>query len=355
MILALTALAAIFFTMAAHAYVPLYSPSEIAVDDGGNVYTIMNMDSLAGEGIFVFAANGTEINAIRRPGCTDIAIDSHGIVYVLNILQKRVERLEKNGTFSVVWGEDKPDHFINYFTTDRDDNLLVSDFNYSQTEIKATEGWILKISPQGRVLDVIESSPAVQLNKTFRMSAGSNGTIYLTDFGRSFSAIYPDGNRSTISHTGPDNGTFNQVATVEAGEDGYLYVGETSDGRVRKLTADGTLVAKWDGCGPERFVTPSSIVPCRDGRVYVSDMRNQRIVWFDSTRYRFGENATDNLAGKGVLWDNVIAGDNDTIVLQKAMNESEAPRGTPGFGIVTVFASLGFAGMALYLTGKKKD
>jgi sugar lactone lactonase YvrE len=347
LILALTALAIAFFAIQTHAYSPRYSPSEIAVDDDGNIYTIMNVDSLTGEGVFVYATNGTELTSIRRPGCTDVAIDSRGIVYVLNIGQKRVERMEKNGTFSVVWREDDPDRFISYFTTDGDGNLLVSDYNYSSATVRITDGYILKITPDGRVADVIESNPTYQLNLTFKMAVGGNGTIYLSNFSRSFTAIYPDGNWSTIIHTNPDNGTFGQVAEVSAGDDGYLYVGIMSNGSVRKLTTDGTLVARWDGCGPEPFASPVSIVAKRDGRVYVCDMQNQRIVWFDSTRYQFGDNATENLAGRGVLWDSVIAGDNYTIALDQLTQPAWGPMGTPGFDVTIALAGLGLAGAFL--------
>jgi hypothetical protein len=354
LVLALTALAVIFLTTAAQAYVPQYSPTEIALDNDGNVYTIMFIDSVTGEGLFAYAANGTEIISIRRPGCGDVAIDSHGIVYVTNLPQRRVERLEKNGTFSVVWREDNPDRFINYFAIDRDDNILVSDFNYSQAEIKVTDGWILKISPQGKVLETIGSSPAVSLIKPFRMSAGDNGSIYLTNFSRYFSVIYPDGNGSTIIPTGNENDMFNQVTTVEDGCDGYLYIGEMTNGSVQKLAEDGTLVAKWEGCGPERFLSPTSIVACRDGRVYVSDMRNQRIVWFDSTRYSFGKNMTDNIAGKGVLWDNIIAGDNNTNSFQYQEQESGGKAWTPGFGVGIAMAGIFLAGAVLCLSRIRK-
>jgi hypothetical protein len=143
--------------------------------------------------------------------------------------------------------------------------------------------------------------------------------------------------------------------TVEAGNDGYLYVGEASHGRVQKLTADGTLVARWNGCGPERFITPSSIVADRNGRVYVSDMQNQRIVWFDSNRYRFGENATENLAGKGVLWDNVIAGDSYTTAHQNEGHNSGDLQTTPGFAAVITLIGLGLAGAVLCLGRSRKD
>jgi sugar lactone lactonase YvrE len=205
----------------------------------------------------------------------------------------------------------------------------------------------MKISPQGRVMDVIEGSPAVQLNKTFKMTAGINGTIYLTELNRSIMAIYPDGNRSTITCTSPDNDSFGQVIDVEAGDDGYLYVGEMSEGRVRKLTTDGTLVARWDGCGSERFNTPVSIVPCRDGRIYVSDTLNQRIVWFDSNKYSFGNDTTVNLAGKGVLWDSVIAGDNYTVAHQDGLYAGGTSQGTPGFSLAIALAGLFFAGAVL--------
>ena len=113
-----------------------------------------------GEGIFVYAANGTELKSYLRPRIGDVAIDSRGRVYVVNLPQRRVERLENNGSFSVVWTEDRPDHFINYLAMDREDNILLSDYNYSNAEVKITEGRILKISPEGEVAGVIESDPA---------------------------------------------------------------------------------------------------------------------------------------------------------------------------------------------------
>jgi sugar lactone lactonase YvrE len=353
LLLLLTAMAAALFALPAQAYVPRYTPSEIAVDASGNVYTIMSGECVVGEGIFLYAANGTELKSYLRPRISDVAIDSRGQVYIVYLQQKRVERLEKNGSFSVIWREDNPDHFINYFAIDRDDNILLSDFNYSNAEMKITEGWILKISPEGQVTDIIESDPALALDKIFQLSASDNGTIYLTDLGRSFSAIYPDGSRSTITHTNPDNGTFYPVGTVVAGEDGYIYVGEMSEGRIQKLTADGTVVTRWEGCGPDRFITPAGIAVDHNGRVYVSDIQAGRVVWFDSNRYRFGEDMAENVAGKGVLWDNVIAG-----ASYNKTNQSVDPGAGsligPVLDVFIILAGLGLAGAYLYLSRVRK-
>ena len=352
--LTLAALAAALLAASTYADVPRYSPSEIAVDNSGNVYVIMSGGSAAGEGLFIYAPDGTTLKSYLKPGCSDVAIDSQGIVYVTDLPHKQVERLEKNGSFSVVWQETDPDHFINYFAIDRDDDILLSDFNYSNAEVRVTDGWILKISPEGRVTNVIHGDSAAPLDKIFRLSASDNGTIYLTNFDHYFSAIYPDGSRSMINLTGPGNGTFNHVADIEAGQDGYLYVGETFDGRVRKLTPNGTLVATWDGCGPDRFITPSSIVAGRDGRVYVSDVQDQRIVWFDGTRYRYGDNVTENMAGKGVLWDDVIAG-NNTPTSQNTNSISGGTKGTPGFAFAGALVSLCLTVGLLCRGRKSKD
>jgi hypothetical protein len=350
--LLLTALAVLLFASPALASVPVYSPGEIAVDASGNVYVTMGTGCSAGEGIFVYGANGTELKSYLRPRIGDVAIDSLGRVYITDLQQRRVERLEKNGSFSVVWTEDRPDHFINYFAIDGKDNILLSDYNYSNAEVKITEGWILKISPAGEVTEVIESDPVIALDRFFRLSASDNGTIYLADQNSSIHAIYPDGNRSTIIHKGHDNGTFGPAGIVEAGEDGYIYLGERSVARIQKLTADCTMVAEWEGCGPDRFITLSSIFVDRNGRVYVADLPNERVVWFDSNRYRFGDNLADNMAGKGVLWDNVIAGASYNTTHNSHDTDAGSPTG-PGLDVVIILAVLGIVGAFLYLRRKR--
>ena len=355
LILALAALAIVFLVTSVNAYTPRYSPSEIAVDAAGNVYTIMDIGCFAGEGIFVYGPDGSEIKSISRPGCSDIVIDGNGTVYVSCLPEKRLERLVKDDIFSIVWQEQAPGRFINYIAAGPDNNILVSNYNYSAQEVRVTEGCILKITPEGKIAGIINSSPEIPLEKYYRMTVSSNGTIYLTNFTRCISVIYPDGNRSLITHTSPDNGTFSQVQTVEIGADGYLYIGETSNGRVRKLATNGTLIAQWDGCGPDRFVSPVSIAATRDGRVYVSDMMNQRIVWFDGNRYYFGMNASDNMAGKGVLWDSVISGDNYTAMWQIIYNETAPGNSIPGFDAPVGLAGLSIACLLLVIGRIRKD
>jgi hypothetical protein len=116
-----------------------------------------------------------------------------------------------------------------------------------------------------------------------------------------------------------------------------------------KLAPNGTLVAVWNGCGPDRFISPMSIVADQSGRVYVSDPWNQRIVWFDGNRYKFGNAMSENIAGKGVLWGNIVAGDNYSVAHGDDDYSIQRPLGSPGFDGTVALTGLCFAGAILFL------
>ncbi len=336
-------------------YVPMYVPQEIAIGDSGNLYIIQGQGSLINEGIYVYTPDGRKINSFlahERGEYGDITADGAGNVYVYGAADQCVYRLEKNGSFSTVWHEDLLNHSIARIGAGLDGNLYVSDFNYTQG---VTDVRILKISPDGTVSGITNGSLSMPFSSPMKVSASANGTMYLAGYTRSLRVIYPDGGRNVIIHTTPDNDTFNMVADVVVGRDGYLYVGEHSNGRVEKLTMDGTLVAQWYGCGPDRFTVAYSLAVDNAGRVYVSDRDNQRVVWFDSNKYQFDRYTTENIADRGVLWDNVIAGDNYTTANQYMKSEALAQQETPGFTGIIACVCIGLACLALCLRKGGRD
>jgi hypothetical protein len=170
--------------------------------------------------------------------------------------------------------------------------------------------------------------------------------------------ISPDGNVSTIGKTGESNGVFNGIACIAVGQDGYIYTTEMNQGginRVRKLSPDGTTVMLWDGCGWDRFVGPHSVAADGNGRVYVADMRNQRVVWFTGD-YRFGDNATQNMMGEGVLWDTIVEGHNYSTYMGMIDNENRPglPYALIGIVLMSLVAMgiLGFVMARFYNAGK---
>ena len=270
-ILALMAMGVALFSLPSLADIPRFSMADIAVDGSDNVYVIMEVGSATPEGVYVYALDGREIKSYLPDRRTDVAIGSDGILYILNIWQQYIERREQNGSLSVVWHEDNPERTIIYMAIDREGNLYVSNTGHPEYPDLNVTGKILKLSPDGRILDEIKGSPAVPLNRTFKMSISDNGTIYITDGSSHIGAIFPDGGRGELVPNATGKNRTLRLMDIAAGDDGYLYVSERSNPCVYKMTDNGTVIATWEGCGPERFVTPGSIATDGNGRVYVSD------------------------------------------------------------------------------------
>lgn len=322
------------------------APMEVAVDGSHNVYVVMAFGDAPESGVYVFAPDGTQVKSYTANGYGDVAIAGNGSLYLSSVWENIVERVDQNGSSDIFWREDRPGRFLNYIAVDRNGTAYISDYNYSDNPI-GVHGSILKVSPDGAVLDVIESRPPVPMDEVFKMSVGRNGTIYLSVNSGHLQAIYPDGGRAEITPAGTGISTGRRLCDVAAGEDGFLYVNDATGGSVYKLTEDGAVVGKWDGCGGDRFATPFGIATDGQGRVYVSDMENQQVVWFDSNRYQYGENATENVAGKGVLWDVVVDGGNVTAAWPYG-SDVVPVEAIPGYTAIPALACLGCAGIWLY-------
>jgi len=88
----------------------------------------------------------------------------------------------------------------------------------------------------------------------------------------------------TIGSRGSGNGQFAFPQGIAADGDGNLYVVDSGNHRVQKLTRDGTLVTQWGGYGSgnRQFIFPYAIaVDDIENRVYVTDRYNARLQVFD--------------------------------------------------------------------------
>jgi hypothetical protein len=186
-----------------------------------------------------------------------------------------------------------------------------------------------------------------ELTGSIGMAVDANGTVYAINTAYSFKIIAPDGTVTTVGHIGPGNGEFNNITGISLGEDGYLYVSEYSNHRVQKLATDGTFAAKWNGAGADAFLYPMGTAADANGKVYVADPNNERIVWL-TPGYTFGDTTTDNMKGQGTAWGYVCQGTNYTTRLQEALKENEAAASsTPGFSPLLSLTGIFLAGAAL--------
>ncbi|MGA9139283.1 MAG: hypothetical protein WBZ29_03605 [Methanocella sp.] len=343
-----------------------FSASRIAPGPDGNVYAAASNVS-EGNCIFVFAPDGTLAKTLDRPA-VDLAFDEAGNLYVLERMSEKrsphtifnITRIDENGNATLLWSNVNQSDLavvemavspcgVVYFST-----LYVVQTQSGQAG-DSVHFWEIDAIDANGTLRVISAKNTTMPSEGFdSLAVDRNGTIYTAGVSNRINVIAPDGTTRTIGKLGSANGTFNGVFDIAIGMDGFLYVVESGNRRIQKLTTDGAFVAKWNGCGPDPFIGHISPAIDENGRVYVADLDNRRIVWF-TPDYTYGTDENENMKGRGVTWGTIYAGTNYTTQLlerqfEELQNESE-PTPTPGFAAFVALIGIGL-GAALYCLRK---
>ena len=74
-----------------------------------------------------------------------------------------------------------------------------------------------------------------------------------------------------------------QPQALTMGKDGNLYVADTGNSRVLKLTTKGELLMNYRSTGGISFKEPKGVYACEDGSLYIADTGNGRIVHVDAS------------------------------------------------------------------------
>ncbi|MBO9542876.1 SMP-30/gluconolactonase/LRE family protein, partial [bacterium] len=145
------------------------------------------------------------------------------------------------------------------------------------------------------VLRTMTTNAGAQFNSPMDVAVAADGTIYVADSSNHrIRKIAPDGTVTTLagSSAGYVDGTgaaakFVQPRGLAIGPDGNVYVADTGNHRIRKVTPDGvvTTVAGTgvnsfaDGAAKTaaKFSNPWDVVVAGDGTIYVADYGNYRV------------------------------------------------------------------------------
>ncbi|NEN85356.1 fibronectin type III domain-containing protein, partial [Paenibacillus elgii] len=278
------------------------SPSEVAVDSSGNVYVadagnhrIQKLTIATGawsEWKRSGGGSGSVLGEFNNP--KGVAVDGSGNVYVADSNNERVQRLDISSNSWSEWiyiggvvgkglGEFK---YPNGVAVDSGGNVYVADFgNHRIQKLEvATGAWSEWKKSSGR-----EGSALGEFDGPTDVAVDSRGNVYVSDFYNHrvqkltvATGVWSEWKKSG-GGSGSGLGQFNYPSGLAADSDGNVYVADSNNNRIQKLTAATGVWSEWkrsdgkSGSGLGEFDYPTDVAVDRSGNVYVADMNNHRI------------------------------------------------------------------------------
>jgi sugar lactone lactonase YvrE len=162
-------------------------------------------------------------------------------------------------------------------------------YRYKNKPVPTPLGW------KANVTTIAGDGSPLVLSDPFGVAVGGDGTIYVADAGESnrIRKISPDGNVTTLAGGGEGfadgagaAASFNTPSALALAPDGNLYVADTGNNRIRKITRDGTVstvagngtAGYVDGPATQaQFNGPIGLAVSLSGDIYVADTYNDVI------------------------------------------------------------------------------
>jgi len=242
---------------------------------------------------------------------TGISVDMNGTnVYVSDEFNQRIRKIGPDGKVSTLAGfgmgltpggyMDGPGIHANFqnpqgLSVDAFGVLYVADYYNNRIRKISTEGFVSTMAGTGTAGHADGPGITVHFEWALDLTIDRSGNIYVLDEGnRLIRKITPKGIVSVFAGSGLQGtidgpgvfAQFNQPNGMASDSSGNLYVAETVDHKIRKITPDGT-VSTFAGSGnygfadgpalSASFYFPSGVTVDHDQNVYVGDLYNNRV------------------------------------------------------------------------------
>ncbi|CAM2968117.1 Por secretion system C-terminal sorting domain-containing protein [Flavobacterium succinicans] len=268
-----------------------YVPNGVAVDDAGNVFVADTRNSR----IRKITANGVVTTwteaAPRFFYPYGVAVNAVGNVFATDIYYKHISKIADNGVISVLLSNSTSGQTIHLDTpygvaVDASENVYVADRNNNRI-LKITPTREVTILAGGSVGTSDGTGTSAQFNYPNGLAIDGAGNVFVADTSNGrIRKITPEGVVTTLA--GDDTGTaahFKSPNGVAVDNAGNVYVADTGNNRIQKISANGVVTTLAggsqgfaDGTGTAaRFSNPSGVAIASDGTIFVADTGNNRI------------------------------------------------------------------------------
>lgn len=258
----------------------LSQPYSVVLDASGNLYIADQVNSrvrkvtpdgtittIAGNGTNGFSGDGKAGTSAELYFPCGVAVDSSGNVYIADTDNHVVRKLATSGTISTFAGINAAGFVgdtgaatsaeLNYpvgLALDAAGNLYIADSANNRIRMVATDGTITTFAGDGNPNYAGDGGAATgaELNDPQGVAVDSAGAVYIADTGNHvIRKVSTDGTISTVAGNGApgyagDGGpatlaSFNYPKSVVVDAGGNLFITDSFNSRIRVVTEDGTV------------------------------------------------------------------------------------------------------------------
>ena len=281
----------------------------------------------AGDGTFGFRGDGGAAVSATLNGPGGVAVDGEGNLYIADERNHRVRKVSGTGVISTIAGTGQPGGAVEGLTpvntplvapegllADSGGGLWISEYFGNRVRKLAPDGTIRTVAGNGTAGFSGDSRQAVsaQLQAPGQIALDAAGSLYIADSGNHRIRKVTAGMISTFAGTGiagfsGDGGQavsaqFTAPRGIAFDNAGNLYIADTGNNRVRKVTPGG-MITTVAGEGAFPLNLPRGVAVDFGQNLYIADTANHRIV----KRSASGEPSV--IAGLGAAGFAVESGD----------------------------------------------